>query len=203
MQRLGWIVEQNSLSVFWPLWEPRNLASGSKVLIKEHMGNIFNQEKEGCQNSRGFSWRNRKSFSSLFADWLLAVWLFCFLHSSRSNSSFVSHSGSPTVGKDPGVYVVVTTTEDAKKTLCCKQSLINPNQNESGALEVFINQHNGAGCRECIRLVIKLYVHGASIAYLQFFNQGKKFFFWSLLLSVLIILFPVAVICVSISIISD
>lgn len=158
MQRLGWIVEQNSLSVFWPLWEPRNLASGSKVLIKEQTRNIFNQEKEGCQNSRGFSWRNRKSFSSLFADWLLAVWLFCFLHSSRSNSSFVSHSGSPTVGKDPGVYVVVTTTEDAKKTLCCKQSLINPNQNESGALEVFINQHNGAGCRECIRLVIKNYM---------------------------------------------
>lgn len=26
----------------------------------------------------------------------------------------LSHSGSPTVGKDPGVYVVVTTTEDAK-----------------------------------------------------------------------------------------
>lgn len=50
-----------------------SLVSGSEVLIimkKEHTRNIFSHEKYGCQNSTGFSRSNRKSFSSLFADWL-------------------------------------------------------------------------------------------------------------------------------------
>lgn len=110
----------------------------------------------------------------------------------------MSHSGSPTVGKDPGVYVVVTTTEDAKNP-GLEMVLINPNQNESGALEVFINQHNGAGCREC-RLVIKNYM--CMELQLLISNQEKSSFSRPCYV-VLKILFPVAVVCVSFSIISD
>lgn len=83
----------------------------------EHIRNILNHEKRGYQNCTKLSECNRKII--IISPCRLAFWQcdyftsYAVLDQTPVNESF----RIPMVGKDPSVYVVVTTVKDARKLL--------------------------------------------------------------------------------------